>query len=246
MRFLTVPLLALAVATISLAQAPTGAQLIATKKAAKPGKGGLMIRVRMEQHQGEAKTTRLVQIKRRVLPDGHSEQLYQVTFPKEQKGTALLLRTSAKGFTGTLFTPGKETRKLGDADRSMSLFDTDMTLEDALKHVTVGQETLHGVPCSIIESRPASGGRKVKTWVDEKRYVAQRIQLFAQGSEPVRVVETNKVMRGESGYYFPASFTISTPAKGSETVVEGTGSSEQAFTDADFSEAALQGQSKAP
>ncbi len=194
-----------------------------------------------------------MQLKRRVLPDGRSEQLYQVTFPKDQKGTALLLRTSASGFTGTLFVPGKAPQKLGNANRAMSLFGTDMTLEDALadfldwpKHATVGQETLHGVPCVIVESRPASGSRKVKTWVDEKRYVAQRIQMFDQGHEPVRVVETNKVMRGESGYFFPSSFTISTPAKGTETVIEGTGSSEQAFTDADFSPEALQNPVKAP
>ena len=232
---------------------PTGAQLIATMKAAKPAKGGLLVRVRMEQRQGEAKSTRLVQIKRRTLPDGHSEQLYQVTFPKDRKGEALLLRPSGQGFTGTVFSPAAGARKLTNADRTLSLFGTDMTLEDALadfldwpKHEIVGHETLHGVPCAVIESKPASGGRKVKSWVEEKRYVAQRIQVFDSGDQPAREIETHKVMRSESGYFFPVSFSIRDLVKGTETLIEGTGSSEHAFTDADFSEAAVQSLGKAP
>lgn len=232
---------------------PTGAQLVATMKAAKPGKGGLLIRLRMEVTEGAAKTTRLLQLKRRTLPDGRNEQLYQVTFPKDRRGEALLLRTSPQGFTGTLAEPGKAPRKLTDADRKLKLFGTDMTLDDALadflnwpKHDIVAREELHGTPCAVVESRPASGNRKVKIWVEEKRYVAQRIQMFEGGDQPVREVETNKVMRSESGYFFPVSFTIKTAGKSTETLVEGTSSSEKEFTDADFAEAVLQAQGKAP
>lgn len=240
--------------TLSQGQEPSGAQLVATMKAAKPGKGGLQIRVRMEVHEGGAKSTRLLQIKRRTLPDGRNEQLYQVNFPKERKGEALLLRTSPQGFTGLLVTPGNAPRKLTNADRKLNLFGSDMTLEDALadfldwpKHEIVGHESLHGIACAIVESKPGSGERKVRTWVEEKRYVAQKIQVFDSGGDkPTREIETNKVMRGESGYYFPASFTIRTLAKGTDTLVEGTGASEQEFTDADFADAVLQAPAKGP
>lgn len=248
-----VTLLCLLTPALSQDSGPSGAQLVATMKAAKPGKGGLLIRVRMEQRTGDAKSTRLVNIKRRNLASGGSEQLYQVTFPKDRQGEALLLRTSPQGFTGTMFLPGVAPRKLTNVDRHLNLFGTDMTLEDALAdfldwptHTIVAHEKLHGVPCAVVESKPASGKRKVKTWVEEKRYVAQRVQIFEGDDQPVRVVETNKVMRSESGYYFPASFTIQTPGKGTETLVEGTSANEKEFTDADFTEAAVQAPGKAP
>ena len=228
----------------------SAAELIATVKAAKP-KGGLLVRVRMEQTKGDSTTLVLAQIKRRDTADGHTEQLFQVTFPKERKGEALLLRTQrGSAFTAQLFTPGQGFKKLTAADKRQPIFGTDMTLEDALadfldwsKHEIVGKEKVRSGQCSIIESTPPTAGTspsKVKSWIDDKRYIAWRIQIFDGGTEPARIVEAEDVIRLPSGYWAPRTFTVSTPAQGTTTKVAGTSSSEQDFPDADFSEAAIQ------
>lgn len=234
----------------------SAAELIATVKAAKP-KGGLLVRVRMEQSKADSKQVLLAQIKRRDLADGTTEQLFQITFPKERKGESLLLRTKrGTAFSATTFTPGKGLKKLTATDKRMPIFGTDMTLEDALadfldwtKHEIVGKEKVHSGKCSIIESTPPKAGTspsKVKTWVDDKRYIAWRVQLFDGGEQPARVVETEDVVHLPSGYWSPRTFTVSTPAKGTVTKIEGTNSSEREFTDADFSEASLEAAGAAP
>jgi len=233
----------------------TGPQYIAAAKAARP-QGSLLIRMRMEQKIEEHKTNVInVQIKRRSLPNGHSEQFYTVTFSKDpaHKGEALLLRTSDKGFTGALLVPGKELRKLSSADRRMSVFGTDLALEDVVgdflnwrQHTIQGEEKQGGNACVIVESTPDSAGEgptKVRSWMEQKRYFAWRVEIFDGGNEPARVVQTEAVMRAKNGYWFPRTFTISTPKNKSITEISGTSADSDAqFTDADFSEAALSSQ----
>ena len=96
----------------------------------------------------------------------------------------------------------------------------------------------------MIESRPsggASGPSKVVTWIDEKRLATLRIHIYDGGAAPARTVETGRLIRGDSGYYIPASFTISTVASGSSTLVEGVRSdSGLNYPEADFTDAAMQ------
>jgi hypothetical protein len=249
--FHLIPALCL-VLTPLLAQekAPSAAQLIASVKAAKPV-GGVYARVRMEQTLAAGKTTLQVQVKRRTTATGTSEHLYQVLFPKERKGEALLLRINGKGFTGSRFVPGKGVTALKPTDRRVPLFGTDLTVEDLLadfldwsQHSTTGHENVGSVPCTVIESKPSGGSAgpsKVVTWIDEKRLATMRIHIYDGGAKPTRSVETGKLIRGDSGYYIPASFTISTAATGSSTLLEGVRSDNGlTFTDADFTEAAMQ------
>jgi hypothetical protein len=229
---------------------PNANQLIASLKAAKP-LGGVYARVRMEQTSPAGKTVLQVQIKRRTTSKGSSEHLYQVLFPKERKGEALLLRISPKGFTGSSFVPGKGLTALKSGDRRKSLFGTDMTVEDLLadfldwtQHTAIGHENIGTAACTMIESRPGSdtrGPSKVLSWIDDKRLAVMRIHIYDGGAQPARTVETEKLIRGDSGYYLPASFTIRTAATGSSTLLEGVRSdSGLTFTDADFTDTAMQ------
>lgn len=253
MRLVTVIAALVAVASIAGAEDAkilSAPQLIATVKAAKP-KGGMLIRVRMEQRKADGKSTVLAQIKRRETSDGYTEQLFQVTFPKERKGEALWLRTKAgAAFSAKSFTPGKGFTKLTADDKRSPIFGTDLTLEDLLadflewtKHETIGQAKVHSGECSIIESSPPRAGSspsKVKSWIDNTRYIAWRVQLFDGGNEPTREVEAEDVMKAPSGYWFPRTFSVSTKANGTKTTVAGTSSEEgKDFQDADFSEAAI-------
>jgi hypothetical protein len=225
-------------------------ELMATLKAAKP-KGGLLVRVRMEQSKPEGKQVILAQIKRRDTAEGATEQLFQITFPKERKGEALhLLTKRGSAFSAKTFVPGQGFKSLKASDKRLPIFGTDMTLEDALadfldwsKHEIIGKEKVRSGQCSIVESTPPTAGTspsKVKTWVDDKRFIAWRVQLFDGGDQPARVVEAEDVIRLPSGYWCPRTFTVSTPAKGTQTRIAGSSSSEQDFTDADFSEATIE------
>lgn len=229
----------------------TAPQLIGAVKAARPP-GGLYARLRMEHKGAGGKSEVLqVQLKRRQTANG-SETLYQLLFPKERKGEALLLRVKGGTFSGALFTPGQGKRALKPADRSMGVFSTALTIDDAVaefldwpQQEITGKEKDGGVPCTIIESRaPKSSSspiRRVKSWIDDARFTAMKAEFFKSGEQPARTVITHKVMRGSTGYYAPVSFTVTDHTTGASTKVEGVRSDHDVnFTDADFSDAALE------
>lgn len=230
---------------------PTAPQLIAAVKAARPP-GSLYARLRME-HKGAGGRSEVlqVQLKRRQTADG-SETLYQLLFPKERKGEALLLRVKGGAFSGALFAPGQGRRALKPSDRTMGVFGTALTIDDAVaefldwpQQETVGKEKEGGVPCTVVESRApkssASPIKRVKSWIDDARLTAMKAEFFRSGDQPARTVITHKVMRGSTGYYAPVSFTVTDHATGAATKVEGVRSDRDVtFTDADFSDAAME------
>lgn len=230
----------------------SAAEYMAGAKAARP-KGGVYIRARLVQ----GKTVMQIQIKRRNLSNGASDQLYQVIYPKERLGESLLLHITGSSFTGISFKPGGAPHKLTGADRRTGVFGTDLTIDDALAdffdwkhHVIIGHENAGPVPCAVIESKPdraGSGPSKTVSWIDEKRYVPMRVQVFEGGDKPVRTVDTESVMRTSSGYYMPTKLTITSSATGAQTTVDGSSSkADVPYTDADFTEQAAQKVTPAP
>lgn len=224
----------------------TGPELVAGVKAAKP-KGGVYIRAKLAQ----GKTVLQIQIKRRSLPDGSSDQLFQVIFPKERKGESVLLHVSSSGIKGSQAGATGAPRAIGNGDRRLSIFGTDLTIEDMLadfydwrQQNIIGHESIGPVPCAMIESKPDRPGKspsKAVSWVDEKRYVPLRVQIFDGGDKPARVVDTEKVIQVSSGYYLPVTFTVTNMSTDSKTTVEGSSSRDGIpYTDADFTEAVMQ------
>ena len=230
----------------------SAAQLIAAVKAAKPS-GGIYVRLRMEHRDAAGKQTVLqAQLKRRSTSDGGSETLYQLLFPKERKGEALLLRVKGGSFSGTAFAPGQGSRALKEGDRPSGIFGTALTIDDAIaefldwqQQEITGKEKEGAVPCTVIESRaPKSSSSditRVKSWIDETRLTAMKIEFYKKADAPARTEVTHKVLRGSSGYYSPASFTVTDHVTGASTKIEGVRSDKDiTYTDADFSDAALE------
>lgn len=228
-------------------------ELIAAMKAARPS-GGLYARLRLEHQAPGAKPVILqVQLKRRTVQGGGSEALYQVLFPKERKGESLLLRVNGETFSGITYTPVQPKRALKPAERASGIFGTALTLDDAIagflqweNHQITGREKVGNAQCTIVESKPAGGTsgagvNRVRSWIDEARLTAMRVELFSGGDQPIRSVMTHKVLKGKSGYYAPVSLTVTDHKSGASTKVEGVrADSDLVFTDADFSEAALE------
>jgi hypothetical protein len=248
-------LLAVLMPALSFAQTKTftARELIAGVKAAKPS-GSLYARLRME-HGGAVLQ---VQLKRRSPPEGGSESLYQLLFPAERKGEGLLLKARRNAFTGATFVPGKGLRPLKSGDRETAVFGTAVEIEDLLASFLdwpnpeiVGQEKEGNVPCTIVELRAPRGSAstfsRARCWIDEKRYATMRVEFFGSGDKPLKTVITHKVMRGSSGFYSPVNFTVTDQTNGASTKVEGVRSdSDVSYTDADFTEAALQTITSAP
>jgi hypothetical protein len=234
----------------------TARELIAGVKAARPS-GSLYARLRME-HRGAGETVLQVQVKRRALPEGGSESLYQLLFPAERKGEGLLLRARRNVFTGATFVPSKGVRPLKTGDRDTAVFGTAVDIEDLLASFLdwpspeiVGQEKEGNIPCTIVELRAPKGSASIfsraRCWIDEKRYATMRVEFFGSGDKPLKTVTTQKVMRGSSGFYSPVNFTVTDHTNGSSTKVEGVRSdTDVSYTDADFSDAALQTVTPAP
>src|SRR3954465_12181652 len=106
--------------TISWAQ-DSGAQLAAGLRAKEHG--STSIRMRMQTGSGVLQ----LEIKSRVS-DPNSDIVYQVLFPKERKGEAVLLHRSGDTLSGTKFTPPASLKPIGQM--SQPLFGSSLTYED--------------------------------------------------------------------------------------------------------------------
>ncbi len=235
-----------------VAQEPTAAALIAGLKAATPA-GGVYARMRLVHTVpgADKPETLQVQVRRRLSAAGRTEHLYQLLFPASRKGEGLLLSVADGEFTGTAYSPVTGLQSLTPADRARGLFGTALCLDDVLAEFLDwpsprlrGSELLGKIPCQVVEcTAPASSramGRRVLCWIDSKRGVAQKIEVYGRADGPLRTVLTEKVLRGKSGYHLPVTFTVIDHATGARTAVEGLRSdSGLTFPDSVFTPEAL-------
>ncbi len=242
------------------AQDYSAAQLLAGVKAARPS-GGIYARLRMEHRApGAAKPEVLqVQVKRRIADSGKSEHLYQLLFPAARKGEGVLLKIAGGDFSGAVCSAAGEITPLRASDRDRGLFGTVLSVDDVIAEflnwpspTLAGSESVGNVPCHIVESRAPGGSKSgvklVRSWIDAKRFVTQKMEMFgADTSRPLRTVLTEKVLRNKTGYYLPVTFTVTEHASGAATTVEGVRSdSGISYSDADFAESALQAVTSTP
>ena len=191
--------------------------------------GSTFVRVRMQIGSGENQTLQL-QIKSRVSRDT-SDIVYQILFPKERKGEAVLLHRSGEKFSGTSFTLPNTVRPIASGEINQRLFGSDLSYEDIIdnpyrwnQQAIVGSEVIGGDSCQILESKPGKGHRSsyssVKTWVDPRRLVPLRIEKYdASGKVVCRINTTRVLLDGNES--LPADLKVYGP---NSTVTEITGS----------------------
>jgi hypothetical protein len=135
---------------------------------------------------------------------GKSKAVLRFTAPAEVKGVALLiLNHPERASDQWMWTPAiQRERRIAFQDRSTRFFGTDFSFEDLEERDTEqydyamqGDDTIDGVACWKIESRP----RKTKSsqytsslvWVRKDNYAFQRIENFIKG-ETVRRLRYSK------------------------------------------------------
>ena len=223
------------------------AQELAGRLSAKQQADTSLIRARMETG---GKDVLQIQIKSRASR-GSTELVYQVLFPKERKGEAVLLRKSGGRISGSLFSPSEGVRSLGAGQMDEPLFGSDLSYEDVIdnflawdQQAVIGTEVIDRVPCTILESKPGKGVSssysRIRTWVDTRRWVPLRIEKYGSGDRVIRRIETTRVVNDDQGRPIPANLSIRGP-RGSITQLDGSRIKHGiAFSDAVFSPEGLQ------
>ena len=189
--------------------------------------GSTFVRVRMRISSGEILQ---LQIKSRVSRDT-SDIVYQILFPKERKGEAVLLHRSGEKFTGTSFTPPNTVSPIASGQTNQPLFGSDLSYNDIIdnpyrwsQQAIVGTEVIDNTPCQILESKPGknknSAYSSVKTWVDPRRMVPLRIEKYDASGKLVRRINTTRVLL-DGGDSLPANLSVQGP-RGTTTEIDGS------------------------
>jgi Outer membrane lipoprotein-sorting protein len=200
------------------------------------------VRLRMEI-SGPTKKTLQLQIKERRTKDS-SEVVYQVLYPKERKGESVLLRkTGTLPASGSVFVPPNTVRPIDDLKEP--LFGSDLSYEDIIDNffgwqlqAIVSTQEVHGVKCTILESKPGKDERStygsVRSWIDVRRLVPLRVEKYASSGQLLRRIDTTRVV-ADAGRHIPADLTVAGPRTDSSTLIDGSRIRHNVtYTDRDF------------
>jgi hypothetical protein len=245
---------ALFVATLPAADpapAPTSATELASRlSAARQGNAVIRARLELPSPDGSKRVLQL-QIKERRTATA-ADLAYQVQWPKERKGETVFLHQGSDGpARGSVVAPPAAVRALEASQMGEGLFGSDLSYQDAIENffawkdqAITGSETVDGVECQILESKPGKSGvssyARVRSWIDVRRLVPMRIEKYSAAGQVVRRIDTTYVGRDQRDRFIPAKLTVRSPSKNSVTEFDGARIEQgMQFTDRDFSPEAI-------
>ncbi len=204
--------------SLHAADSPLSAADLAARASEPDGSSYVRLRMEMQQPPGTKKETLQVQIKQRRA-GGAFEAVYQILWPAERKGEALLIRQSGGQTTATLRTADGKTQTLA---ASQPLFGSDVAIADAAENFfawknqkLVGTEVVNKITCQILESKPGPGDSsiygRIRSWIDPQRFVPLRVEKYLPSGQLARRVETTHVAP-DGRRYLPANLSVR-PAK---------------------------------
>jgi len=230
---------ACALGAVSACAAETAPVLSASDLAARlsalqqDGASFVRLKLEVKQPPGTTKIALQIQIKQRRTKTS-TEVVYQVLWPKERKGEAVLLRKFAdRPATGSLFQPPDNVRALNGEQMKEPLFGGDLSYEDVIENfftwehqAIVGTEIVDRVSCQILESKPDKGQRSsyasVRTWVDARRLVPLRVEKYTASGQLARRIDSTKVATDDFHRHIPANLTVRGRAQDSVTEFDGS------------------------
>ncbi len=237
--------------TASAAEPSAGelaSQLVALRQ-----NGDSLVRLRMEI-SGANKEILQLQIKER-RSKAVTEIVYQVLWPKERKGEAILLRKSpARPASGSVFTPPGTLRTIDDWKGS--LLGSQLSYEDIIddffaweRQAITGTEVVEGTSCQILESKPGKGEHStygsVRSWIDTRRMVPLRVEKYGTSGQLLLRIDTTRVV-SDAGHHIPANLTARAARGGASTELDGSRIKHDAgFADSEFTPEGIK-DSKAP
>ena len=232
-------IIACALAAVSARAADTAPVLSAPELAARlsalqqDGTSFVRLKLEVKQPPGTTKIALQLQIKQRRTKTG-TEVVYQVLWPKERKGEAVLLRKIGdRPPSGSFFRPPDNVRALDGEQMKEPLFGSDLSYEDVIENfftwehqAVVGTEIVDRVSCQILESKPGKGQRSsyasVRTWVDARRLVPLRVEKYTASGQLARRIESTKVATDDIHRHIPANLTVRGRTQDSVTELDGS------------------------
>ena len=211
------------------------AQDMAARLSAIRQDGASYVRLRLEVKQplGTTKIVLQLQIKERRTKTA-TDVVYQVLWPKERKGEAVLLRKAAgRPAAGSLFVPPDTVRPIDTSQMKQPLFGSDLSYEDVIENffawdhqAIVGTEVVDRVSCQILESKPGKGERSsyasVRSWVDTRRLVPLRVEKYLASGQLARRIDTTRVAPDDNHRPIPANLTVRAQRQDSVTELDGS------------------------
>lgn len=220
-------------------------ELAARMSAARQGNAVIRARLEVRSPDGSKRVLQL-QIKERRTATA-ADLVYLVQWPKEQKNEAVILHQESGGAArGTVVVPSAPPRTLEASQMDGGLFGSDLSYQDAIENffawkdqAITGSETIDGVQCQILESKPGKSGvstyARVRSWIDVRRLVPMRIEKYSAAGQVVRRIDTTYVGRDQRDRFIPAKLTVRSSSKDSITEFDGARIEQgMQFTDRDF------------
>jgi hypothetical protein len=207
--------------------------LAARLSALQDGTSYVRLRLEVKQPTDTTKIVLQIQIKERRTKTA-ADLVYQVLWPKEHKGEAVLLhKVAGRPPTGSLLMPPDKVRPLEASQMKEGLFGSDLSYQDIIENFfawenqsVVGTEVLDGVSCIILESKPGkddlSTYASVRTWIDARRLVPLRVEKYLPSGQLARRVETTRVVTDDKGRFIPGNLTVRGPRRDSVTDLDGS------------------------
>jgi len=201
----------------------------------------------VKQTADNAKSALQVQIKERRTKTT-ADVVYQVLWPKERKGEAVLLhQTAGRPPTGSLLVPPDKPRPLTAAQMSDPLFGSNLAYQDVIENffawenqAITGSEVVNRVNCVILESKPGQGDHSiygsVRSWIDARRMVPLRVEKLLPSGRLARRIDTTRVAPDDKGRSIPANLAVQGGRDNTVTELDGSRiRHDVAYTDHDFS-----------
>jgi hypothetical protein len=197
------------------------------------GASYVRLRLDVKQRPGITKIALQLQIKQRRTKTA-TDVVYQVLWPKERKGEAVLLRKAAgHPATGSLFVPPDTVRPLDASQMKEPLFGSDLSYQDVIENffawehqAIIGTEVVDRVSCQILESKPGKGERSsyasVRSWVDTRRLVPLRVEKYLASGQTARRIDTTKVAPDDNHRPIPANLSVRGQGQDSVTELDGS------------------------
>lgn len=207
--------------------------LAASLSARRDGTSYVRLRLDVKQPNDTAKIALQLQIKQRRTTAA-TDLVYQVLWPKERKGEAVLLhKADGRPPTGSLFMPPDKLRSLDASQMNEALFGSDLSYQDAIENffawenqAIVGNEVINRVSCVILESKPGKGESSpygsVRSWIDPSRLVPLRVEKYLPSGGLARRIETTRVATDDKGRFIPATLEVRGSREDSVTDLEGS------------------------
>ena len=234
MRRLGILLAVFSLGLAAAAEVPTAEELISKVEAAQRT-SGFRTRAKLVRTTPGSKAQEVMQLVIKGRREGETTRvLYQILWPKQRMGQALVVETSADGSVGGfLFEPPDRKIPLTPKVMARPLFGTDVTVEDVAEaywrwpnQKLVGEETVSARPCRILESRPRPGTvtaySLVKTWIAPDIALPMVVEKFGKDGALLKRFVAAKVVKQSPASWAAAILVVDSAGGRGRTTLEGT------------------------